>query len=112
MQIWGPKLLHGLFAAGTDIWLCELTANVIGERYVSSAVSEASDEGRQTLIPFAVVSVVDIVLPRPFTVSDNVKLPRDHSDNYGTKLLPMGPHRIIAKVRERGARLRRHMIRD
>ncbi|KAI0929185.1 hypothetical protein AcW1_006200 [Taiwanofungus camphoratus] len=38
LLIWGPKLLHGLFAAGTDIWLCELTANVIGERYVSSAL--------------------------------------------------------------------------
>ncbi|PCH37875.1 glycosyltransferase family 22 protein [Wolfiporia cocos MD-104 SS10] len=38
LLIWGPKILHGAFAAGTDIWLCELTRKVLGERYVSAAL--------------------------------------------------------------------------
>ncbi|TFK92281.1 glycosyltransferase family 22 protein [Polyporus arcularius HHB13444] len=35
--IWGPKILHGLIAAGTDIWLMRLTRRVAGERYVTAA---------------------------------------------------------------------------
>lgn len=41
-QIWGPKLLHGLLAAATDIWLIRLTRRVIGERYVDAAVGRVS----------------------------------------------------------------------
>ena len=37
-QIWLPKVLHGALAALTDIWLCELTRKVIGERYVLTSV--------------------------------------------------------------------------
>ncbi|GJE90740.1 glycosyltransferase family 22 protein [Phanerochaete sordida] len=36
--IWGPKILHGAIAALTDIWLCRLTKQVIGERYVLIAL--------------------------------------------------------------------------
>ncbi|EJF66110.1 hypothetical protein DICSQDRAFT_97929 [Dichomitus squalens LYAD-421 SS1] len=35
--VWGPKLLHGLVAAGTDIWLIRLTRKVVGERYTDAA---------------------------------------------------------------------------
>ncbi|KAI0723981.1 Alg9-like mannosyltransferase family-domain-containing protein [Cerioporus squamosus] len=35
--IWGPKILHGLIAAATDIWLVRLTRRVAGERYVTAA---------------------------------------------------------------------------
>ncbi|KAI1794633.1 Alg9-like mannosyltransferase family-domain-containing protein [Ganoderma leucocontextum] len=35
--VWGPKLLHGVIAAGTDIWLLRLTRKVAGERYVNVA---------------------------------------------------------------------------
>ncbi|KAL6305282.1 glycosyltransferase family 22 protein [Sparassis latifolia] len=38
LLIWAPKVLHGAFAAVTDIWLCELTRKVLGERYVSAAL--------------------------------------------------------------------------
>lgn len=30
--------MHGVFASFTDIWLCELTRKVVGERYVTVAV--------------------------------------------------------------------------
>ncbi|KAJ4487707.1 glycosyltransferase family 22 protein [Lentinula aciculospora] len=33
-----PRVLHGSFAALTDIWLCKLTCRTIGERYVSTAL--------------------------------------------------------------------------
>lgn len=39
LQIAGPKVLHGAFAAATDVWVCELTRRVLGERYASTAVS-------------------------------------------------------------------------
>lgn len=38
LKIWGPKVLHGVFASLTDIFLCVLTRKVLGERYVSVAV--------------------------------------------------------------------------
>ena len=37
-QISCPKILHGLLAAGTDIWLAELSRNVLGRDYVSTVV--------------------------------------------------------------------------
>ncbi|CAK5277612.1 unnamed protein product [Mycena citricolor] len=38
VQIAGPRVLHGCFAALTDIFLCRLTSKVLGDRYVSSAL--------------------------------------------------------------------------
>ncbi|OCH87404.1 glycosyltransferase family 22 protein [Obba rivulosa] len=38
LLIWGPKLLHGILAAGTDIWVCELARRIFGERYVSTTM--------------------------------------------------------------------------
>lgn len=38
-QILCPKVIHGLLAACTDIYLVELTRRTIGPRYISSAVS-------------------------------------------------------------------------
>lgn len=37
-QILGPKFLHGLLAAGTDIWVCKLTRTVLGVNAVPLAV--------------------------------------------------------------------------
>ena len=37
-QISCPKILHGLLAAGTDIWLAELSRIVLGGDYVSTIV--------------------------------------------------------------------------
>ncbi|KAI8989716.1 glycosyltransferase family 22 protein [Trametes punicea] len=36
--VWGPKLLHGVIAACTDIWLARFTRRVAGERYVGAAL--------------------------------------------------------------------------
>ncbi|KZT71275.1 glycosyltransferase family 22 protein [Daedalea quercina L-15889] len=33
LLIWGPKILHGIFAAGTDVWAYELTRKVLGLQY-------------------------------------------------------------------------------
>lgn len=38
LQIWGPKILHGALAALTDVAVCRLCENVLGQRYVSAAV--------------------------------------------------------------------------
>ncbi|KAF7363648.1 Mannosyltransferase [Mycena sanguinolenta] len=38
LVIGGPRVLHGSFAALTDIFLCSLTSKVIGERYVPIAL--------------------------------------------------------------------------
>jgi GPI mannosyltransferase 3 len=37
-QILCPKILHGLLAAGTDIWLAKLSRIVLGRDYVSTVV--------------------------------------------------------------------------
>lgn len=38
-KILGPKVIHGLLAACTDIYLVELSRRTIGPRYISTAVS-------------------------------------------------------------------------
>lgn len=38
-QVIGPRILHGLFAAATDIWLRDLATSIIGKPYASTAVS-------------------------------------------------------------------------
>ena len=38
-QINIPKIVHGSFAAATDVWLCEVARRVLGIQYVSTAVS-------------------------------------------------------------------------
>ncbi|KAF8590085.1 glycosyltransferase family 22 protein [Ramaria rubella] len=37
MLIWAPKIVQGLFASITDIAICRLARNVLGERYVPTA---------------------------------------------------------------------------
>lgn len=39
MKIWGPRLLHGMLAAATDIWLYKLSTRIVGQRYANVAVS-------------------------------------------------------------------------
>jgi hypothetical protein len=38
-QIWAPKFVQGLLASITDIAVRRLSRNVLGDRYVSTAVS-------------------------------------------------------------------------
>ena len=40
-KIAAPKVLHGLLAAGTDIWVCELSRKTLGQSYVPATVSVA-----------------------------------------------------------------------
>jgi len=49
-QIAGPKILHGTIAAATDVWVCKLTTRIIGEKYVSTAVSLSFSFGHGYLI--------------------------------------------------------------
>ncbi len=37
-KVAAPKVLHGLIAAGTDIWVLELSRRTLGERYVPATV--------------------------------------------------------------------------
>lgn len=39
MQICSPKILHGVFASATDIWICKLTHRILGRDYVATVVS-------------------------------------------------------------------------
>jgi len=39
MKIAAPKILHGLMAAGTDIWVWELSRKTLGQSYVPATVS-------------------------------------------------------------------------
>lgn len=57
----GPRLLHGTFAAATDIWLCKLTHWVLGERYVDAAVCTRSFSMHSLTISPA-PCVIDLVL--------------------------------------------------
>ncbi|RDB21083.1 GPI mannosyltransferase 3 [Hypsizygus marmoreus] len=38
LLIYSPRLLHGILAAATDIWLCEVTRRWLGHQYVSTAL--------------------------------------------------------------------------
>ncbi|KAF8077743.1 glycosyltransferase family 22 protein [Lyophyllum atratum] len=38
LLIYSPRVLHGILAAGTDIWLCEITRRWLGSQYVSTAL--------------------------------------------------------------------------
>ena len=39
-KVIAPKFLHGLIAAGTDIWVLELSRKALGERYLPATVSK------------------------------------------------------------------------
>jgi hypothetical protein len=38
-QVYAPKILNGVIAALTDVWVCELARHVLGERYVTATVN-------------------------------------------------------------------------
>jgi hypothetical protein len=68
-----PKLLHGLLAAGTDIWVLELSRKTLGERYLPTTVSAPS----LPLIVFSaqrstVLSFLNIIFSRPLLISLHV----------------------------------------
>ena len=68
-----PKCLHGLIAAGTDIWVLELSRRALGERYLPATVSKLSIPlivlriQRPTVLPF-----LNIIFSRPIIISLHV----------------------------------------
>ncbi|GLB34752.1 putative alg9-like mannosyltransferase family protein [Lyophyllum shimeji] len=38
LLVYSPRILHGILAAATDIWLCEVTRRWLGSQYVSTAL--------------------------------------------------------------------------
>jgi len=72
-KIAAPKFLHGLIAAGTDIWVIELSRRTLGERYVPATVSKPCIP----LIVFSVqrstvLSFLNILFSRPIFISLHV----------------------------------------
>ena len=39
-KVIAPKILHGVIAAGTDLWVLELSRKALGERYLPATVSK------------------------------------------------------------------------
>lgn len=72
-KILAPKFLHGLIAAGTDIWVLELSRKTLGERYPPATVSKPC----LPLVIFSVqrstvLSFLDIIFSRPILISLHV----------------------------------------
>ena len=57
IQISCPKILHGLLAAGTDIWLAELSRIVLGRDYVSTVVRAFQVNDHSRLTPATAFSI-------------------------------------------------------
>ena len=91
MKITAPKVLHGLIAAGTDIWALELSQKVLGQRYVPATVRVPNSLLFVTNTECSpVLSFLDIVFSCPIPVSLNVQLLGNNAHYYCVVLLPMG----------------------
>jgi GPI mannosyltransferase 3 len=86
-----PKVSHGLLAAGTDIWVRELSRKTLGQRHIPATVSMAH-------LHFAVsntdclqvLSFLDIILSRFIPISLNVQLLGNDLHDNSFVLLPLG----------------------
>ena len=78
-------------AAATDIWLCEIARRWLGSRYVSTAVCVCFVLLNYVLrVSMAAVPLVDLFLPRAFSVALSIKLFRNIVDDTRFRILPMG----------------------
>jgi hypothetical protein len=90
-KIAAPKVLHGLMAAGTDIWVQELSRKALGQSYVPATV-------RVARLPFAlsntgcspVFSLFDVLFSCTILVSLDVQLLRNDTYNCCAVLLSLG----------------------
>lgn len=90
-KIAAPKVLHGLMAAGTDIWVRELSRRTLGQSYVPATVSV--DHLLRAISYtgcFLVLSLFDVLFSRIILVSLDVKLLGNDTHNYRAELLSLG----------------------
>jgi phosphatidylinositol glycan class B len=91
VKITAPKVLHGLMAAGTDIWVRELSRKTLGQSYVPATVRVAhlllalSNTGCSP-----VLSLFDVLFSCTILVSLDVQLLRNDTHNCRDVLLSMG----------------------
>ena len=88
MKITAPKVLHGLIAAGADIWALELSQKVLGQIYVPATVRVPNS--LLFVTNTEVLSFLDILFLFPIPVSLNVQLLGNNTHYYCVVLLPMG----------------------
>jgi GPI mannosyltransferase 3 len=90
-KIAAPKMLHGLLAAGTDIWVRELSEKTLGQRYVHATVSMTYPRFVISDIEcLQVLSLLDVLLSRVIPISFVVQLSGNNLHNYRFVLLPLG----------------------
>jgi hypothetical protein len=91
VKITAPKVLHGLMAAGTDIWVRELSRKTLGQSYIPATVRVAhlllalSNTGCSP-----VLSLFDVLFSCTILVSLDVQLLRNDTHNCRDVLLSMG----------------------
>ena len=91
--------MHGLLAAGTDIWVREVARKTLGQRYVPATVSfSLSMFLRMYLTVSLVFPFIDVLLSRYILVSLNVQLVGDDTYNGSTELLSLGCDRSSYQV--------------
>ena len=90
-KIAAPKVLHGLMAAGTDIWVWELSRRTLGQSHVPATVRvdhlfrAISDVGSSL-----VFSLFDVFFSRIILVPLDVQLFGNDTHNYRAVLLSLG----------------------
>ena len=90
-QVAAPKLLHGLIAAGTDIWVRELSRKVLGQRCVPATVRCPIPPSPYLIQnAFPVLSILNILLSRSILISFDVQLSGNNTHDYRVVLLPLG----------------------
>ena len=90
--------MHGLLAAGTDIWVREVARKTLGQRHVPATVSLPSAFLRVYLTVSLVFPFLDVLLSRPIFVSLNVQLVGDNAHNGSAELLSLGWDRSSYQV--------------
>lgn len=91
LQVIGPRLIHGLFAALTDIWVCSLARKVLNDAFVQPTVSsprylEVIFDSNSFLVYF----IADIFFPCAVLVKVDVKFVRDVFDHDRIEPFSMG----------------------
>ena len=90
-KIAAPKVLHGLMAAGTDIWVWELSRRTLGQSHVPATVSvdhllRAISNVENSLV----FSLFDVLFSRIILVPLDVQLLGNDTHNYRAVLLSLG----------------------
>ena len=90
--MYAPKVLNGAIAALTDVWVCELAWQVLGERYVIATVSLFAYQKEKTIsltIRLLGVSIAHLILPWNILDQIDVELIGNFPNGRRFELLPM-----------------------